>query len=83
MLGSQRQLSDEISRKTDDLAPSKCYKSIVKTISNAMSPCCEKIPQMVLMSSILEWLGVALGSLWSSNGAPEALVFEVEILMAK
>ena len=38
---------------------------------------------MVTLSSILEWLGVALGSLWSPNWTPEPLLLEVEILIAK
>ena len=42
-----------------------------------------KVTKMVTLTSILEWLGVALGSLWSPNGTPEALVLEVEILIAK
>lgn len=31
----------------------------------------------------MEWLGVAVVSLWAPNGTPEAVLLEVEILMAK
>ena len=48
-----------------------------------MSPCCKKSSKIVTLSSILEWLGVALGSLWSPNGTPEAFSLEVEILITK